>query len=207
MLSSIAVALSLSLGASGAALDRPETLERILAVVERRPVLLSEVKLTGDLQRVDERQALELLIDEVIMYQEARRFPQSRSSADEEAQALRDLQARLGPSAASQEALLRAMARRQATILRYVAVRFRPLIRVSDDDVQRAYEREYHAQANPPAFAQVQAALRARLTARALDQRVESWVREIRERARVRYNGAIPPNAGQPSPPASDTVP
>jgi hypothetical protein len=201
MLSSLAAAaLLLPSGTSGAVADRPQTIESILAVVDRRPVLLSEVKLTAELQGVDERQALELLIDEVLMYQEARRFPQSRSSAEEDAQALHDLQGRVSKGA-TQHALLAATARRQATILRYVAVRFRPLVRVSDDDVERNYEREYLSQANPPALAQVQGLLRSKLAAQALDQRIEAWVRDLRARVRIRYNAA-------PSPlPASGTDP
>jgi hypothetical protein len=201
MLSSlVATVLLLPLGAAP---DRPQTIERILAVVDRRPVFLSEVKLTAELQRVDERQALELLIDEVLMYQEARRFPQSRSSTDEEAQAHRDLLARVGQAAAGREGLLGATARRQATILRYVAVRFRPLVRVSDDELARAYEREYLLQPNPPTRAQVQAPLRSKLAAQALDQRIEAWVRELRVRARIRYNGPASPGP----PPASDNDP
>src|SRR4029078_4636754 len=51
-------------GAARAALAQDALVERILAVVEGRPVLLSEVRLVQALRGLDEKAALEELIDE-----------------------------------------------------------------------------------------------------------------------------------------------
>jgi hypothetical protein len=58
------------------------------------------------------------------------------------------------------------MARRQATILKYVDFRFRPQVRVTSEDAEE----------------------RARLEADDLDARIEAWVKDLRAGARIRYN-------------------
>ena len=74
------------------------------------------------------------------------------------------------------------MARRQATILKYVDFRFRPQVRVTAED--------------PGGEG-------ARSTADELDARIEAWVKDLRAAAEVRYN------VGQrvPAPPGVDADP
>ena len=69
-----------------AAPARAGVVERILAVVDGGPVLLSEVALFEKVRGDTEREALDGLIDEQLMYREAARLPQAaltrtRSSA------------------------------------------------------------------------------------------------------------------------------
>jgi hypothetical protein len=61
-------------------------------------------------------------------------------------------------------------------------------VRVTEDELREAWEREYRPQPSPPAFDEVRAALAERLERRALDARIEAWVAELREAASVRYN-------------------
>ena len=84
---------------------------------------------------------------------------------------------------------LRRLLRRQVTILKYVEFRFRPQVRVSDEDVRQAWEAEEVGRPAGVPLEDAQEALRARLERRALDERIEAWVEELRARADVRCVG------------------
>ncbi|HVR70781.1 MAG TPA: hypothetical protein VMT87_08040 [Vicinamibacteria bacterium] len=154
------------------AVAQPMLVERILAVVDGRPVLLSEVRVVEEVTGVDRAQALEALIDERLMFREAARLPQAAVSGDEEALALQSLLARAGQAVADlSEGDLRQLARRQATILKYVEFRFRPQVRVDEDGAPEA---------------------RTQLAEDDLRQRIEAWVKELRRASDVRYNARAP---------------
>jgi hypothetical protein len=186
-----ALLVLLALAPWGAVPAPAEVMESILAVVDGRPVLLSEVRVVEALRGVDRKAALEALIDERLMFREAARLSSTALTADEEARAYASLRA--VPAAAAllpgAEADLRRLARRQAAILRYVDFRFRPQVRVTDEAVRAAYEAEPAAGAGTPSFEEAAPALRTRLEARALDEKIEAWIKELRAAAEVRYNG------------------
>lgn len=169
--------------------SRGEVIERILAVVRGRPLLLSEVRVLQQVRGLDREEALEASIDERLMYEEAARVPQSALSSDEEKKAYESLLERVGPRTAGLlEADLRELARREATILKYVEFRFVPQIRVDADAVRRAYETEIAGEASPPPLEESGPALKQRLIDRDLDAKIEAWVKELRATADVRYN-------------------
>jgi hypothetical protein len=174
-----------------------QTVERIVAVVDDRPVLLSELKAHEAVAGLPEDKALEAAIDERLMHAEAARIPQAEVTPEEEDKALAalllthpDLRTEV-----SEPELWRLM-HRQLSILKYVEFRFRPQLRVSDEEVRRAWEEEQAGRPAGPAFEDEQDAIRARLERRALDERVEAWVKELRARADVRYVPPPPPPAG-----------
>jgi len=168
---------------------RAELIERIPAVVDGRPVLLSEVRVLERVKGLGPSAALEQLIDERLMFREAARLPQASPSADEVEAALASLVAKdPGLAQAVTEGDLRRLARRQLTILKYVDLRFSPQVRVADEQVQDAYERQYGGRPDAPRLAEVAAALREVLHRRALDERIESWAGELRAGADIRYN-------------------
>lgn len=148
---------------------RPEALviERILAVVQERPVLLSEVKVVAEVRGLPEADALEALIDERLMFDQAARLPQTDVSEAE-------VDALLLPIRESRPALLdrvslgemRRLFRRQAVILKFVDLRFRPQVRVAEDLPAEEREREMK---------------------KSLDLRVEAWVKDLRAGAEIRY--------------------
>lgn len=148
---------------------QPRIVERVLAVIDARPVLLSEVRLTQQVLAQGEGPALEALIDEHLMFAEAIRLPQSALTEAEEAAALAALSAKVTGAHGDPDALRR-MARRQATILKYVDFRFRPQVRIPAEDPEE----------------------KARLEAAELDARIEAWVKDLRSAADVRYNGRQP---------------
>ena len=72
----------------------PRVIERVLAVVDGRPVLLSELRLARQVRGEDAGPALEALIDEHLMFAEALRLPQAALTDAEEAKALASHSAR-----------------------------------------------------------------------------------------------------------------
>ena len=172
----------------GVPFGHAEVIERILAVVDARPVLLSEVGLVESLRGVDRAAALETAIDERLMFQEAARLPLASVTGAEEEEAYRSLTQRAPAAGAMPEAELRRLAHRQTTILKYVAARFRGQVQVGDDQIQSAYEREYAGGQDAPPLAAVREPLKQRIEARELDERIEAWVKELRAGAEIRYN-------------------
>lgn len=171
-----------------AAAAHAATLERILAVVDDAPVFLSEVRLMARVQGGAEAEALDALIDERLMFREASRLPQAALSAGEEERAVESVRPRVpNPTTAEQADLVR-LARREAIIVKYVEFRFRPQVRVSDDEVRAAWALENPGRADAAAFEEEAPALRERLAVRALDALVEGWVKDLRQRAKIRYN-------------------
>jgi hypothetical protein len=163
-----------------------ETIERVLAVVDERPLLLSDVRTLAAVRALDPKAALEAAIDERLMHAEASRLTQAEVRPEDERSALALLLER-APLLRQRvgEAELRRLLRRQIAILKYVEFRFRPQLRVSDEQVRAAWA----AEAAGPAFEDAQEAIRVRLERQALDARVEAWVAELRARAVVRYVG------------------
>jgi hypothetical protein len=169
---------------------RAGVVERILAVVDGRPVLLSEVALFEKVRGDTERQALDGLIDEQLMYREAARLPQAALTVDEEQRAFESLRAQVPAVSGDEEEQLRRLAHRQAAILKYVGFRFRPQVRVSEDAVRAAYEAEGRGENG--SFEEAAPGLRARLAEEDLSRRIEGWVKELRQAAEIRYNSAPP---------------
>jgi len=187
LLAALAVLLPVPAAAGGA------VVERILAVADGRPLLLSEVRVLARVRGLLPDAALEALIDEGLMYREAARVPQAAVTEAEEDRAYESLLEKdPGLRGAVPEAALRRLARRQAAIEKYVAFRFRPQIRVDDADVLQAFEAEYAGKPDAPPLESVAAQLGEELASRALDQRIEAWVKELRASAQVRYVRAAP---------------
>lgn len=163
LLASLLLAIGPSLPASPA-----EVIEGILAVVQERPILLSEVRVIQEVRGLAREPALEALIDERLMFDQAARLPQSAVSDGEVDRGVAGLLAsRPALGGRVSEADLRRVVRRQAAILKFVDFRFRPQVRVGDDLSPEARE----------------AAVR-----RALDERIEAWVKELRAGAEIRYS-------------------
>jgi hypothetical protein len=165
-----------------------EVVERIVAVVDGRPLMLSEVRLVQELRGLERGPALEALIDEQLMLREASRLAQSVVTEGDEQRAYQSLLQRIPNAPALPESDLRRVVRRQAAILKYVEYRFRPQVQVADAAVRDAYEREYGPRADAPSFEAAAPALRRQLVDRELDEKIEAWVKELRAGAEIRYN-------------------
>jgi hypothetical protein len=176
---------------------RVETVERVVAVVDERPLLLSDVRTLQAVRGLGEEAAREAAIDERLMHAEAARLPQAEVTPEEEEQAVvRLLAGRPALRDTVPEPELRRLMRRQIGIFKYVEFRFRPQLRVGDDEVRKAWEEEQAGRPAGPAFEDAQDELRSRLERRALDERIEAWVKELRARSDVRYVAPPPPPGG-----------
>jgi hypothetical protein len=200
--------LALLLAASSAAAEETDrgrdVVERVLAVVDERPLLLSEVRAVEAVRGLGRAHALEASIDERLMHEEAARLPQAAVS---DADADRALEALLASRPALEDrvprAELRRLIRRQAAILRYVEFRFRPQVRIREEELRAAWNEDYRGKPEGPPFEEAAPTLRARLERRALDERIEEWVRNLRSRAEIRYvegPGSPPPDSSLESP-------
>jgi hypothetical protein len=177
-------ALLLSLLAPGSAAER---IERVLAVVDDTPVLMSETLALQSLKPYDRDAALQALIDELLMLREAARLREAAASPEEQRRAYLDLVDKLQPGVPRpDEEALRRIAWRQTVILKYIELRFRPQIRIDDAELQRAHDEQYQGRPGAPPLAEVAQALGERLASRALDKRIEDWVAELRAAARIR---------------------
>ncbi len=185
-----------SQGASAPA-PKAELLERVVAVVDDRPLLLSDVRALAKVRGLDPGEALREAIDERLMYAEASRAAQAEVVPAQESAALAALLQKT-PALRSEvpEADLRRLVHRQIAILRYVEYRFRPQVRVSDDDVRRAWEREEVGQPAGPALEDALETIRKRLEQQMVDEKIESWIKDLRARADVREVGAPLGGAG-----------
>ena len=197
MRSSLALLALLACGLGTSAARAADLVDRIVAVVDERPLLLSSVRAVEELRGLERGPALEEAIDERLMFQEAARLPQTEVTGDEEEAALRSLlgtrpevETRVPP------ADLRRLLRRQLAILKYIDFRFRPQIRITEDALRQAWNEDFQGAPQGPPFEEAAPELRARLEREELDRRIESWVRDLRERAEVRYvegPGSPPP--------------
>jgi hypothetical protein len=159
-----------------------ELVERVLAVVDGRPLCLSDVRAVEQLDGLGRADALERLIDETLLFREAFRMPQSGTTAPEEA----------SPKLVGGNGSVRRALHRRAAIRRYVALRFRPQVRIEDEAVRHAYEETFGrgsgATEETPSYESVAADIRERLLAREVANRVADWVHDLRAGAEVRYN-------------------
>ena len=165
----------------------PAVVERVLAVVGGRPVLLSETRTLQEVRGVARAAALDLMVDETLMYEQASRTPQAAVSAPE-VESAREALYEKRPDLRSEVARadLTRLLKRQLSILKYVDFRFRPQVRPTDGEVQRAYAEEQGSRPDAPAFDTVAEALRDRLVRRQLDLKVEAWIKELRAATEIR---------------------
>jgi hypothetical protein len=158
--------------------------DRIVAVVDGRPVTLSDVRVVERVRGLDEQDAVRALVDERLMFREAARLPQAAATEDEVDAAV----LALAPAAAATipDLELRRLLRRQVTVLKYVDYRFRPEVRIPDEAVRAAWEQARAENPGAPPFEEAAPAITARLADLAISRRIEVWVKELRAAALIR---------------------
>lgn len=77
----------------------------------------------------------------------------------------------------------------QATFLRFIEIRFRPGIQVSDEELRNHYEFEYRhrPEAQGRSFEEVRSKIEEALTERLVDNAIERWLGQARTQVRIRY--------------------
>ena len=159
-------------------------IERTLAFVNKEPILYSDVALTRALLPLEEGDALERTIDEGLMFDEASRLLNDSPSEDTIARAVLALREKTGTGFTAPA--LRRKALVQLAISNYIDQRLRPLVRVEDAEVRKAFNDRVLNDPQPSLFSQVADAIRESLERRSLDQKIEEWVAALRLRAEIR---------------------
>jgi predicted ribosome quality control (RQC) complex YloA/Tae2 family protein len=182
LLAPLLMGATLALSASA---DAGAIVERTLAFVNKKPVLLSDVALTRALLQVDDKDALERTIEEVMMYEDASRLLSEPARPADLEVAVLALKERAGPGFKTPALTRKALV--QLAIKNYIDIRLRPLVRVDDAEVRKVFNERLAGLARPEALSAVAPEIRDQLERRALDQRIEEWVTSLRRREEVRF--------------------
>jgi hypothetical protein len=161
-----------------------QLIERTVAFVNKRPILLSDVRLTKALLGLEEEPAVERSIEEALMFEEASRLLSGVPAEERVAAEIRNLEAEGGNGFS--QAALRRKALAQIAISDYIDLRLRPLVRVDDAEVRRTFSDKAKDDPKAPAFDEVEDRIRESLERRSLDRRIEEWVTAIKRRADIR---------------------
>lgn len=182
--------------------------EEVVAVVETRSVLLGELEVEARLVRAGEqgaatlgqplssrelRDALDRLVDRLIVYTEAERLQVFDLAAGDVDRAVLGLHARLGAAPldaflASWDVDARTLAgivQRELRVARYLDGRFRLAARPKETEVL-AFFRDHADELQGRTFDQAAPGLRASLARERFQQLSEAFVADVRRRARVR---------------------
>ncbi len=191
---------SLLTGASAKA----ELVDRIVAIIDREVVTLSEAEQASEIARsrggasVGLVDIVERLIESRLVEREVERFTGEPAPSDLVQRAFEEVRAGSPSDAAFREMLARSglteeelwtTLRRQVAVAQYLERRFRPLTFVTEEQIA-AYYRDELAPAvegdRLPELDEVSESIRRILEERAFNARVEEWIAVLKERAKIR---------------------
>ncbi len=188
--------------------------ERVIAVVNRTPILASDVELVelaglvpraaGEDDAAHRGTITEALIALALRWQDLDRTGLAARTRPNLEAAWASVVARAGgeeilaqrlDAAGLPEALLRESVRRLATVEAYAAERFGPFVRPSPQEIEAAYATELvpalvAAGTDPPRLEEVRGQLEELVRERKLAAEVERWTAELASRARIQRYGA-----------------
>jgi len=187
------------------ALARAELVDRIVAIIDREVVTLSEAEQASEIARARTGAAaaplvsvVERLIESRLVEREVERFTGEPVSPELVDGALQEVRARFPSETAFREMLtrnglseeeLRATLRRQIGVAEYLEQRFRPLTFVTEEQIEVYYRDELLAslEGRPlPELSEVSESIRRVLEELAFNARVEEWIDGLKGRARIR---------------------
>ena len=195
--------------ADPAPLEELRLIDRIVAVVDEDPILLSEIDRAlalgliqaeaGESATAVRRRALDRLVEQRLRSHELERFGFEAAPLDEIAAGYDEIRARFATQAEFQAELerlnlneekLRQLVAHQVSVLLYVEERLGPRVFVSVDDIQSYYDAELVPElrgrgAEIPSIEAVREAIRAVLRERRLNDEIERWTRDLRSAADV----------------------
>lgn len=203
---------------------RAEVLDRIIATVNGEVVLASELEDSVSIQRlmsggsaaVDRSVELERLIDRALIGQQLQRSSMPEPSESEVAARVAELRAQIAPqsddagwavllaSHGLTEADLRSHISLQLAVLRFIELRFRPSVYVSEKEIEKYYRESFIPQlrpssAEPPPLTAVSAQIREIIVQQRVDDLLAQWLRARRAQTVIRRL-TQPQNADRRSP-------
>ena len=183
--------------------------DRVAAVVDRQVITVSEVnqmvelrffpRNAGESEDDFRRRILEALIAQALRFRDVERFGAEDIPKDSIEARVTEIAKRFPTPADLDAALrhveltpdeLRALVKRQLQVEAYVQERFAPLVFVSNDEINAYYrgtwsqQRRQRGLAIPP-LAEVREEIRALLRSSRLQEEIEKWTTQLRERANV----------------------
>ena len=183
---------------------RAELVDRIVAIIDRDVVTLSEAEQASEIARArgadDTRlvDIVERLIESRLVEREVERFtgePVPSELVDRAFEEVRagspsdsDFQKMLARSGLSDDGL-RAILRQQVEVAQYLDRRFRPLTFVTEEQVAAYYRDELAPSLGAgrlPELSEVSESIRRILEERAFNARVEEWIAALKKRAKIR---------------------
>ncbi len=202
------IAVTMAALAITTGLTAQQTIDRIAAVVDQQVITLSEV---DQMERIrffprttvsedDYRHSiLEALIAQALRFRDVQRFGAQDIPKDSIEARVQDIQKRFASPAALATALeqaeltpaeLRALVKRELQVESYIQERFAPLILVSNEEIQNYYSTTWSQQWRErgltiPPLSNVREEIRTQLKASRLQQEIDQWTAQLRERANV----------------------
>jgi len=199
-----------------AAAPAPQLLDRIVAVVNGEVITLGQLNRTVHLAQNDssdetalctvagndavEAQVLECMIDDLLMFQYVRRFPQFDVRPEDIDAAYQQRMELFESREAFEEDLRRQQKtpgevrydlERQALIANYIDLRYRDVIDIGESEIRRFYEEDLRAEmerqgGQMPEFETVDDELiKPLLAVLEVNRRVEGWIADLRRRADI----------------------
>jgi hypothetical protein len=189
---------------------RGEIVDRIAATVNDTAIAESEVRHAmvvsglepnpGESADAFRGRVLDALIEEHLEFEDALRFGPSPPNAFEIDKAMANLRERLKASGKDPDAEfaragmtpdeVRASLERQLVIASYLRERFAPMAYADEEQAREEYEKRYVPEQKaagqaPAPYEQVAEEMRRRYSARAFEEEVAKWLKELRQKARV----------------------
>jgi len=189
---------------AGAATARAELVDRIVAIIDREVVTLSEAEQASEIARARTGAStplvsvVERLIESRLVEREVERFTGAPASPELVDDALQEVRRGFSSESGFREMLarsglseeeLRAKLRRQLDVTAYLEQRFRPLTFVTDEQIEAYYRDELSPSVEGtrlPELSEVSESIRRILEERAFNARVEEWIDALKGRARIR---------------------
>ena len=204
------LAVTLATAPAASAQDAGETLlDRVVAIVDEDPILLSDIRRAiglglvesepGEEEAQQHRRVLDGLIDQTLRLHEVERHDFSQLPSREVDRQL----ARIGAAFADDGELerrldrlgldeqgLRLLVTRQLRVLVYIERRLGPRVFVKPGDIQAYYDEVLVAEMarqgiEPPPLERVQEQVRDLLREQSLNREIEAWTEELRHKADI----------------------
>jgi parvulin-like peptidyl-prolyl isomerase len=210
---------------AGSLLAYGEVLDRIIAVVNNTPILLSEwdeawrceALLAGrapeSYTQAEQQEVFRRLVDQELLRQQMRGYLLSSVSDADARSALKQVRQQLGAGddakwqdvlsrAGITEAQLSEHLKRQMEIERFVDVRFRAGIRIDERSVARYYRDQFlpelrQAGGKDVPLDEVSSKIREILLQQRLEEQLTSWLQTLREQADIATPPGIPTDANE----------
>jgi hypothetical protein len=205
-------AVGVALLALPCCVSRAEIVDRIVATIGNQPVmqsqLLEELRLTAflngekpDLSPANRRRTAMRMVEQSLFRREMEftHFAETEGAQIEEA--LKGVKGRFSGAAEFERELkacgigandLGPALARQMALLRFIELRFRPQVQVTEIEARKYYETavapEYaRKRLPPPPFEEARGQCEEALIQQLVDKRVEAWLEEAKGRTRIRY--------------------